>query len=213
MPKIAYSEEERSQIREALIATGLELFVNQGIAHTTVEQIYQRVGISRTFFYTFFPSKEELVVQAFLLQQPKIINLIRTALEDPGLSWRDAAKQFLRGCCYAGNGSFVVTSAEEQQAIFKRLSKENYDMLRSKQQQFFSDILTLLGVPADEKTVKLLGNLVLSMAVVRRGIPDSLPFLFSEAADEMTEFQIDVVLNYIERLRDQGLADSKDAGI
>lgn len=65
MPKIAYSEEEREQIRKALIDTGLELFSEQGIQHTTVEQIYARVGISRTFFYTFFPAKEDLVVQAF----------------------------------------------------------------------------------------------------------------------------------------------------
>ncbi|MCD7995019.1 MAG: hypothetical protein LUK37_25870 [Clostridia bacterium] len=53
MPKIAYTEEEREQIREALIGTGLELFSGQGIRHTTVEQIYTRVGISCTFFIPF----------------------------------------------------------------------------------------------------------------------------------------------------------------
>ena len=30
----------------------------QGFQHTTVEQIYKKVGISRTFFYTFFSTKE-----------------------------------------------------------------------------------------------------------------------------------------------------------
>ena len=55
MPKVAYSEEERVQIRQALVTTGLELMTRQGIQHTTVEQIYKAVGISRTFFYSFFP--------------------------------------------------------------------------------------------------------------------------------------------------------------
>ena len=70
MPKVAYSEEDRAHIRTALVAAGLELMARQGIQHTTVEQIYRSVGISRTFFYTFFPTKEDLVVETLYLQQP-----------------------------------------------------------------------------------------------------------------------------------------------
>ena len=73
MPKVAYSEEERQQIRDDLIRTALELMAEQGIQHTTVEQIYKKVGISRTFFYSFFPTKEDLVIEALYYQQPKII--------------------------------------------------------------------------------------------------------------------------------------------
>ena len=35
MPKIAYSEEEREQIRAALVNTGLKLMARQGFQHTT----------------------------------------------------------------------------------------------------------------------------------------------------------------------------------
>ena len=52
MPKVAYSEAEKAQVREALLTKGLELLAKQGIQHTTVEQIYKAVGISRTFFYS-----------------------------------------------------------------------------------------------------------------------------------------------------------------
>ena len=62
MPRVAYSEQEREQIKKELVAVGLELMAKQGIQHTTVEQIYKRVGISRTFFYSFFPTKEDLIV-------------------------------------------------------------------------------------------------------------------------------------------------------
>ena len=48
MPKIAYSEAERERVRKELITTGLELMAKQGIQHTTIEQIYLRVGISDT---------------------------------------------------------------------------------------------------------------------------------------------------------------------
>ena len=72
MPKVAYSEKDRERIRTELIAVGLELMAKQGVQHTTVEQIYKKVGISRTFFYSFFSTKEDLVVEALYWQQPKI---------------------------------------------------------------------------------------------------------------------------------------------
>ena len=58
MPKVAYSEEDRERIRTELVTAGLELMAKQGIQRTTVEQIYKKVGISRTFFYSFFATKK-----------------------------------------------------------------------------------------------------------------------------------------------------------
>ena len=100
MPKAAYSNEDRARIRNALITVGLELMAKQGIQHTTIEQIYKKVGISRTFFYSFFPTKEDLIVETLYLQQPKIIEYTQKLMEDPALSWREAVKQFLHTCCY-----------------------------------------------------------------------------------------------------------------
>lgn len=73
MPKVAYSEAEKAQVREALLTKGLDLLAKQGIQHTTVEQIYKAVGISRTFFYSFFPTKESLIIEALYLQQPRVL--------------------------------------------------------------------------------------------------------------------------------------------
>lgn len=74
MPKVAYSKEDRERIRAELVSVGLELMTKQGIRHTTVEQVYKKVGISRSFFYTFFPTKEELILETLYLQQPKVID-------------------------------------------------------------------------------------------------------------------------------------------
>ena len=118
MPKVAYSEEDRERIRTALITVGLELMAKQGIQHTTVAQIYKKVGISRTFFYSFFPTKEDLIVETLYLQQPKIIAYVQELMNDPALSWRDAVKQFLHACCYGEKNGIAVLTIEEQQLIF-----------------------------------------------------------------------------------------------
>lgn len=74
MPKVAYSEEDRQRIRSELVKTGLELMSRQGIQHTTVEQIYKKVGISRTFFYSFFPAKEDLSLRPCTCSSQRSLN-------------------------------------------------------------------------------------------------------------------------------------------
>lgn len=203
MPKVAYSEAEREQIRNALIDTGLELFSKQGIQHTTVEQIYQRVGISRTFFYSFFPAKEDLVVQAFYRQQPQMLAYAQKLMDDPGRSWREGVGQFLRDVCYGGQNRFAIMSVEEQQALSKCLSGETRQAFQERRIAFLTQLLHIFGIHAGLQTVKLLGNLLFSAAIVYKAIPDTLPFLFADAADETVGFQINAALNYMETLRKQ----------
>ncbi|WP_295579346.1 TetR/AcrR family transcriptional regulator [uncultured Oscillibacter sp.] len=201
MPKIAYSGEEREQIREALIAVGLELFVKQGVQHTTVQQIYTRVGISRTFFYTFFPAKEDLVVQAFYRQRPHIVAHARELMEDPALSWRDGVRQFLYDFCHTEGNRFAILTVEEQQELFRHLSPDKHRALQETQFTFFASILEIFGIPAEAHTAKFLCNLLLSVVIVRKAIPNTLPFLFPEAADEMAAFQLNALLDHMEALR------------
>lgn len=200
MPKIAYSEAEREQIRKALIDAGLQLFSKQGIQHTTVEQIYTRVGISRTFFYSFFPAKEDLVVQAFYRQQPQMLAYAKTLMDDPALTWREGARQFLHNICYGGQSRFAILSVEEQQSLSKCLTGEKRQTFLERRLAFFKEMLHILGVDAGPQEVKLLGNLVFSASIVCKAIPDTLPFLFADAADEMTAFQIEAILDYMETL-------------
>lgn len=202
MPKVAYSEEDRERIRTALITTALDLMAKQGVQHTTIEQIYKKVGISRTFFYSFFPTKEDLVIETLYLQQPRIIEYVRTLMADPSLSWRGAVTQFLYSCCYGERNGIAVLTIEEQQLIFKRLSEEKYREFRQRQLWLFGKILETFGIKADENKIGLFTNLSLSMMVMRRALPDTLPLLVPEAADETIDFQIRAIVDALEALKE-----------
>ena len=199
MPKVAYSEEDRARIRTQLVAVGLELMAKQGIQHTTVEQVYKKVGISRTFFYSFFSTKEDLIVETLYLQQPKIIRYVQALMADPTLSWRDAVKQFLHACCYGEENGIAVLTIEEQQLIFKRLSKESYQVFRQKQHRLFGEILENFGIKADTARINLFTNLSLTAMVVRRAIPNTLPLFVPEAADETVDFQLNAIVDTLEK--------------
>lgn len=201
VPKVAYSDEDRERIRTQLVTVGLELMAKQGIQHTTVEQVYKKVGISRTFFYSFFPTKEDLIVETLYFQQPKIIKYVRTLMADPALSWRDAVKKFLHTCCFGEKNGIAVLTIEEQQLLFKRLSKESYQVFRQKQLRLFGEILESFRIKADTARIHLFTNLSLTAIVVRKAIPDTLPLFVPEAADETLNVQLDAIVDTLEKFK------------
>ena len=122
-------------------------------------------------------------------------------MANPDLSWRDAVEQFLHACCYGEKNGIAVLTIEEQQLIFRRLSKESYQMFRQKQRRLFGEILESFGIQANEERVNLFTNLSLTAMVMRRAIPHTLPFFVPEAADEAVEFQINAIVDALEKLK------------
>lgn len=201
MPKVAYSDADRERVRDDLITVALEKMARQGIQHTTVEEIYRSVGISRTFFYTFFPTKENLIVEALYTQQPKVLAHAQKLMDNPAFSWREGVRQFLVSCCYGEQSGIAVMTLEEQQNLFRRLSPESYQVFREKQASLFGNILKCFGIRADKETIGLFTNLSLTMMVIRRAVPKNLPFLVPEAADATVEFQINAIVDLLEKMK------------
>ena len=176
MPKVAYTEEDRQRIRQTLVSMALELMAKQGIQHTTVEQVYRAVGISRTFFYTFFPTKEDLIVEILYLQQPKVLAYAQSLMADPSLTWREGVLQFFRSCCYGEENGIAVMTIQDQQLLFRRLSPESYRLFREKQERLFGQLLSCFGIQPNQARIQLFTNISLTAIIVRRAIPDALPF-------------------------------------
>ena len=198
MPKVGYSEKEREGVRGRLMDACLELTVRQGVRRTTVEQLCRAAGISRSFFYTFFPSKEELLVEALYRQQPKLAYYARSLAAELPLG--EAARRFLHECCHGERSGIAVLSLEEQQLVFRRLTPEGYAQFREKQRRLFGELLKIFGVRADSERIGIFTNLCLAVIVTRRAIPDSMPLFVPEAADETLNVQIDGVVDWLESL-------------
>ena len=202
MARKSYSDEERERIREALLTTVLQCIADRGLTHSSIDVLCRKVGISKTFFYSFFSSKEELVLQALRCQQPKLLAYARELMEDPALSWREGVQIFLGTCCYGDRSGVAVLSLEEEQEVYRCLSPESVQAFRQEQVAFYAQLLSIFGVPAGSIDPRLFGNLALAMMMVHRAIPNTMPFLFPEVADSMVEFQIQAMLNEMQRVRD-----------
>ena len=201
MARKAYSEREREQVKETLQTTVIQCIVDRGLIHSSIDVLCKKVGISKTFFYTFFPSKEELVLEALRYQQPKLLQYARQLMEDPSLSWREGVRTFLETCVYGEKKGIAVLSIEEEQEVYRCLSQKNFQTFREAQTKLFRDLLVIFGLPVDSIEPRLFGNLALSMMMVYKAIPDTMPFLFPEAADDMVKFQINALLDEMQRAK------------
>ena len=201
MARKAYSAQEREQVREALMVTAIQCIVERGLIHSSIETLCRKVGISKTFFYSFFSSKEELVLEALRYQQPKLLNYARQLMEDPGLSWRAGVETFLKNCCYGAKSGVAVLSIEEEQQVRHCLSEENFQAFRQDQVSFYGKLLAIFGLPMESIDPRLFGNLALAMMMVYKAIPDTMPFLFPEVAEDMVEFQVKALADEMERAR------------
>ena len=188
MPRKSYSIEERQRVKEALMTTVLQCIIDRGLIHSSIDILCRIVGISKTFFYTFFSSKEELVIQALRYQQPKLICYAQSLVDDPNLSWREGVKIFLKNCCYGAKNGVAVLSIEEEVEIFRCLSAENYNAFQQEQIVFYSKLLSVFGLPVNSIDPRLFGNMALSMMMVYKAIPDTMPFLFSEVAEDILKY-------------------------
>jgi TetR/AcrR family transcriptional regulator, transcriptional repressor for nem operon len=73
------------QRRADLLEAGKELFLSQGVAATSLEDITSRAGVSKGLFYLYFRSKDELLValqDQFSVELSERIRAATDAIED-----------------------------------------------------------------------------------------------------------------------------------
>ena len=195
MSRKAYSEEERSQLHKKLLDLTLKSIMERGVVHSSINYLCKELGISKTFFYSFYSSKEELILDAIRYQQPKLIAFAEALMADKNQSWLEALEIFLRRCCEGSKNGIAVLSIEDEQEIYKCLSEENFKAFQQDQLVFYKKIMEIFTISTDTVNPKLFGNMVLAMIMTYKAIPHTMPFIFSDMADEMVEFQLKSILD------------------
>lgn len=59
--KMGKAEENKKKKRGALLSEAFSLFMNKGIANTTISDITERAGVGKGTFYFYFKDKEDLI--------------------------------------------------------------------------------------------------------------------------------------------------------
>lgn len=77
---ISLREQKKRQTRDLLRSSALKLFSERGYAQTSVDDVAAAAGVSRTTFFRYFPSKEDVV---FADPEEMALTFHRLLLERP----------------------------------------------------------------------------------------------------------------------------------
>ena len=80
MAKRVFTEAERAEYREKMLAAGFDLLKQYGMTHMSVAKITEAAGIGVSTFYNFFPSKEAYVYDVMEYRKRMIPVFIKKAL-------------------------------------------------------------------------------------------------------------------------------------
>lgn len=83
MPKV-FSDADRNEIRNALLAAGKEHFQKHGLRRTRVEELCRAAGIAKGTFYNFFESKAHLCFAIFDRQELEMADDIAAIFNSSG---------------------------------------------------------------------------------------------------------------------------------
>ncbi len=198
MPKVYYSKQEKEHVRQKLLESGLSLFSKQGYKATTLAEILQQVGISKPFFYTFYPSKEELVLNIMLYQQEILYKLLEKDMSKKNLSWKERIEKFLERYLYSRrNGLFIMSQAEEME-VFRHLGKEHYQQFQQEQKKFYGKLLERAELSAQRISPTVFYNLLHEILLCRNSAEQSMPFLFKEDVESAARIQLKWLAAYLE---------------
>ncbi len=99
----------RATTRERIQEVALGLFAEHGYAATSLAQVAEAAGISRTTLFAYFPAKRDLIRDDFALSQER---LKRSVAETDGMPVVDAVVRWL--------GAIAAYRAAEHDALVRR---------------------------------------------------------------------------------------------
>jgi len=139
-----------------------QIFLLQGYAGTTIDDITRAAGISRASFYTYFPSKRDVLLALGVNTANATADVIR-AVQDLPSSWARADLEAWVSQCFTllddhGGFAFAWTQAAHEDAEIRVAGSRGHLELCHQLGVALCD----LGMPTSQGTVEV-GLLVLSM--------------------------------------------------
>ena len=192
MSRKAYSEEERENIRVGLMDRAKSLFSEKGIRDTNIDEIYAPLGISKTFFYSFFPTKSHLATSIVEREMARIGELFRDNVWEYGAEsgMRETFREVI-------SGRYYILSMDDQAYLRGQMTEEDLMRFRNDVIVLFSDILYTVGVPASSLDPRVFCNLVMSVLTTRMADEDSLVLTYPEASEDATDIQLDTLVSLV----------------
>ena len=124
MAKRVFTEEEREEYREKMLAAGFELLKKYGMTHMSVAKITDAAGIGVSTFYNFFPSKEAYVYEVLKYRRKIIPDLMNQALNGKEKAGPAEVRTYLKFMIDGNYSVFPSLTPEDERKLLEMFPEQ-----------------------------------------------------------------------------------------
>jgi AcrR family transcriptional regulator len=126
MPRVVPEYKEKA--RDRIVEAALEVFTKKGYHDTTMDDIAERLGVSKGALYLYFKSKEELYRAILNARFHNLTDLLRSTASDgqtPAKTCEEFFEDLTKDSSSLGH-SFEVISEASRNPVLAKVVRENY---------------------------------------------------------------------------------------
>ena len=159
MAKRVFTEEERAEYREKMLAAGFDLLKQYGMTHMSVARITEAAGIGVSTFYNFFPSKEAYVYEVLQYRRKIIPDLLRMALNGKEKAGPAEARTYLKFMIDENYSVFPSLSPEDEKRLVQMLPEQAAPN-QQKEMQIANQFIAIMEDVRPDANMTLVANLI-----------------------------------------------------
>ena len=159
MAKRVFSEEERAEYKEKMLAAGFDLLKQYGMTHMSVARITKAAGIGVSTFYNFFPSKEAYVYDVIQYRRKIIPKLMQMALTGKDKAGPSEVRTYLKFMIDENYSVFPSLTPEDEKRLLEIIPEQVRPDLMRETQIGMKFLQWMEGVRPDVN-IALVANLV-----------------------------------------------------
>ena len=189
MAKRVFTEDERSEYREKMLAAGFDLLKQYGMTHMSVAKITEVAGIGVSTFYNFFPSKEAYVYEVLEYRRKIIPDLMKLALNGKEKAGLAETRTYLKFMIDENYSVFPSLSPEDEKRLVQMLPEQAAPNMQ-KELQIANRFITLMEGIRPDVNMTLVANLIKVYVLAAEG----REILHEAAYEETMERMRDLIL-------------------
>lgn len=189
MAKRVFTEEERAEYKEKMLAAGFDLLKQYGMTHMSVAKITEAAGIGVSTFYNFFPSKEAYVYEVVQYRRRIIPELLRMALNGKEKAGPAETRTYLKFMIDDNYSVFPSLSPEDEKRLVQMLPEQAAPNMQ-KELQIANKFMTLMEGIRPDVNMTLVANLIKVYVLAAEG----REMLHEAAYEETMERMRDMIL-------------------
>lgn len=192
----AFSAHEREVIKSSMLVITGKLIRQKNIRQITVEEITRHVDIAKGSFYSFYPSREELLWEVIKQEEKELAEKIRqVSMKD--LERKEKIRKIFSDLFLGEQCLVFYLSTEDISYLIRKLPPELIEHDRQVGHKLIESLLEMCGLARDSHDVELLMSMLHTLQFVA-----SKDELTNETKTRLLAIMVETFAGYLDQQGD-----------